>query len=196
MSKDAVKLYKRAILVLQREKTELEKKLASAQAIIAVSEKRLAEIYTALGETSAKRRGRPSEKTTGKVKSKVTKKAAKKTAAKRRGRPSGKTTGKAKSKVIKKAVKKTAAKRRGRPSGKTARKAKSKVTKKTATKRSLKDVVLSVTKGKSLDAKQIFDAACKAGHKFGGKNPINSLRVLLYTNKNLFKNKKGKFTAA
>ncbi|MEC9330941.1 MAG: hypothetical protein VX409_00765, partial [Verrucomicrobiota bacterium] len=163
----AVKLYKRAILVLQREKTELEKKLASAQAIIAVSDKRLAESYTALGETSAKRRGRPSGKTAGKVKSKVTKKA----------------------------VKKTAAKRRGRPSGKTARKAKSKVTKKAA-KRSLKDVVLSVTKGKSLDAKQIFDAACKAGHKFGGKNPINSLRVLLYTNKNLFKNKKGKFTAA
>lgn len=168
MSKDAVKLYKRAMLVLQREKTELEKKLASAQAIIAISEKRLAEIYTALGETSAKRRGRPS----------------------------GKTVGKAKSKVTKKAVKKTAVKRRGKPSGKTARKAKSKVAKKPTTKRSLKDVVLSVTKGKSLDAKQIFDAACKAGHKFGGKNPINSLRVLLYTNKNLFKNKKGKFTAA
>jgi hypothetical protein len=192
MSKDAVKLYKRAMLVLQREKTELEKKLASAQAIIAISEKRLAEIYTALGETSAKRRGRPSGKTAEKVKSKVTKKAVKKTSAKRRGRPSGKTAGKVKSKVTKKA----AAKRRGRSFGKTAGKVKSKVTKKAATKRSLKDVVLSVTKGKSLDAKQIFDAACKSGHKFGGKNPMNSLRVLLYTNKNLFKNKKGKFTAA
>ena len=61
-------------------------------------------------------------------------------------------------------------------------------------KLSLKEVVLNVTKGKTLDAKQIFDAACKAGHKFGGKNPMNSIRVLLYTNKKLFKNKKGKFT--
>ena len=61
-------------------------------------------------------------------------------------------------------------------------------------KLSLKEVVLNVTKGKRLDAKQIFDAACKAGHKFSGKNPMNSIRVLLYTNKKLFKNNKGKFT--
>ena len=43
---------------------------------------------------------------------------------------------------------------------------------------------------------QIFNAACKAGHKFGGKNPMNSLRVMLCFNKKLFKNKEGKFTAA
>ena len=61
---------------------------------------------------------------------------------------------------------------------------------------SLKDVVLSLTKGKALDAKEIFEEAKKAGHKFGGKNPMNSLRVMLYTNKKIFKNNKGKFTAA
>jgi len=132
------------MLVLQREKIELEKELSSAKASVSVMENRLEEIYTALGETSVKRRGRPAGKATRKTKSKIAKK----------------------------------------------------VVKKTGTKRSLKDVVLSLTKGKALDAKQIFDAACKAGHKFGGNNPMNSLRVMLYTNKKLFKNKKGKFTAA
>ena len=37
-------------------------------------------------------------------------------------------------------------------------------------KLSLKEVVLNVTKGKRLDANQIFDAACKAGHKFSGES--------------------------
>ena len=106
---------------------------------------------------------------------------------KRRGRPAAKKKAakpapkkavkKAAKKVVKKAAKKAPAKR-----------AKNKTT--------LKDVVLQVTKGKALDAKQIFEAAQKAGHKFSGKNPMNSIRVLLYTNKKLFKNNKGKFTAA
>ena len=91
------------------------------------------------------------------------------------------------------------AKRRGRPAGKSkaakpaAKKAPAKGGK---NKTTLKDVVLELTKGKALDAKQIFESAKKAGHKFGGKNPMNSIRVLLYTNKKLFKNNKGKFTAA
>ena len=55
---------------------------------------------------------------------------------------------------------------------------------------------MAVTKGKALDAKQILEAAKKAGHKFSGKNPLNSLRVMLYTNKKAFKNNKGKFVAA
>ena len=90
------------------------------------------------------------------------------------------------------------AKRRGRPAGKSeAAKpaAKKAPAKRTKNKTTLKDVVLNVTKGKALDAKQIFESAKKAGHKFGGKNPMNSIRVLLYTNKKLFKNNKGKFTA-
>ena len=100
--------------------------------------------------------------------------AAKKKAAKPAPK---KAVKKAAKKVVKKAAKKAPAKR-----------AKNKTT--------LKDVVLQVTKGKALDAKQIFEAAQKAGHKFSGKNPMNSIRVLLYTNKKLFKNNKGKFTAA
>ena len=56
---------------------------------------------------------------------------------------------------------------------------------------------MNVTKGKALTAAQILEAAKKAGHKFSGKNPMNSLRVMLYTNKKAFKQpSKGKFTAA
>jgi len=99
------------MLVLQREKIELEKELSSAKASDSVMENRLEEIYTALSETSAKRRGSSA----------------------------GNATRKTKSKIAKKVVKKTGA------------------------KRSLKDVVLSLTKGKSLDAKQIFDAAVRQG---------------------------------
>ena len=43
---------------------------------------------------------------------------------------------------------------------------------------------------------QTFNAACMAGHNFGDKNPMNSLRVMLCFNKKFFKNKKGKFTVA
>ncbi|MDP6795307.1 MAG: hypothetical protein QGG00_07940 [Verrucomicrobiota bacterium] len=53
-----------------------------------------------------------------------------------------------------------------------------------------------MTKGKALTADQILEAAKKVGHKFGGKNPVNGLRVMLYNNKKAFKNNKGKFTAA
>ena len=146
MSEDAVKLYKKAMVSLQREKLALEKELSSARAIISKNEMRLAEIDAAFSSSSL-------------------------------------------------------VNRRGRPVGKISKKVKSKTGKKTTVKRlknklSLKEVVLNVTKGKKLDAKQIFDAACKAGHKFSGKNPMNSIRVLLYTNKKLFKNNKGKFTTA
>ena len=140
MSEDAIKLYKKAMVSLQREKLALEKELSSARAIISITEKRLAEIDAAIsGSSSVNRRGRPAGKNLIKVKSKTAIKRFK-------------------------------------------------------NKLSLKEVVLNVTKGKRLDAKQIFDAACKAGHKFSGKNPMNSIRVLLYTNKKLFKNNKGKFT--
>ena len=144
MSEDAVKMYKKAMVSLQREKLALEKELSCARAIISITEKRLAEIDAAFsGSSSVNRRGRPASKIPKKVKSKTSKKTA---------------------------------------------------IKRLKNKLSLKEVVLNVTKGKRLDAKQIFDAACKAGHKFSGKNPMNSIRVLLYTNKKLFKNNKGKFT--
>ena len=171
MSKDIVKQYKQAVAALQLEKASLQKDLASAQATVASAEKRLAEIEAALGGSakvaSAKRRGRPASKS--KAAKPAAKKGAKKTAKK--------AVKKAAKKTVKKVAKKAPAKR-------------------TKNKTTLKDVVLEVTKGKALDAKQIFESAKKAGHKFGGKNPMNSIRVLLYSNKKLFKNEKGKFTAA
>ena len=171
MSKDNVKQYQLAAAALQSEKVSLQKELSSAQATVESAEKRLAEIEAALGDSAkaapAKGRGRPSSK-----------KAAVK-------KPAKKTAKKAAKKVVKKAAKK--------PAKNVAKKAPAKREK---NKISLKDVVLSLTKGKALDAKQIFEEAKKAGHKFGGKNPMNSLRVMLYTNKKLFKNNKGKFTAA
>jgi tRNA(Met) C34 N-acetyltransferase TmcA len=104
--------------------------------------------------------------------------------AKRRG-PAKKAPKKAAKKAPKKAVEKAAKKAAKKAP---AKKAKNKV--------SLKQVALAVIKGEALDAKQILEEAKKAGHKFSGKNPLNSLRVMLYTNKKAFKNNKGKFTAA
>ena len=192
----------------------MSKTLANAQATVADAEKRLAEIEAALsgaGSAPVKRRGRKPKKAAAK------RRGPKKAAAKRRGRPAKKATAKrgrpakkktapkrkaAKKKTARKAVKKTAKK----PAKKAPKKAAKKATKKAArkaparkakNKRSLKDIVLNVTKGKALTAAQILEAAKKAGHKFSGKNPINSLRVMLYTNKKAFKQpSKGKFTAA
>ena len=199
MSKDTVKLFQRARAALQSEKDSVSKALANAQATAADAEKRLAEIEAALGGAGtapAKRRGRKPKKAAGKRRGRP----AKKTAAKR-GRPAKKKAAakrktvkkKAAKKAPRKAVKKAAKKASKKASKKAAKKAPAK---KVKNKLSLKQVALAVTKGKALDAKQILGAAKKAGHKFSGKNPLNSLRVMLYTNKKAFKNNKGKFTAA
>ena len=108
---------------------------------------------------------------------------------------------KAVKKAAKKAPKKAVKKGAKKAPKKAVKKAPKKVAKKAPAKKvknklSLKQVALAVTKGKALDAKQILGAAKKAGHKFSGKNPLNSLRVMLYTNKKAFKNNKGKFVAA
>jgi len=170
MRKDTVKIFQRARAALQSEKAALSKTLTNAQATAADAEKRLAEIEAALGgagSAPAKRRGRK----------------PKKAAAKRRRRS-------AKKKTVKKAVKKA-------PRKAVKKAAKKAPAKKAKNKRSLKDVVLQVTKGEALTAAQILEATKKAGHKFGGKKPINSLRVMLYNNKKAFKQpSKGKFTAA
>ncbi len=179
MSKDTVKLFQRARAALQSEKDSLSKALANAQATAADAEKRLAEIEAALGGAGtapAKRRGRKPKKAAVKRRGPAKKKKAAKTKTVKK-----KAAKKAPKKAVKKAAKKAAKKA-------PAKKAKSKV--------SLKQVALEVTKGKALDAKQILEEAKKAGHKFLGKNPLNSLRVMLYTNKKAFKNNKGKFTAA
>jgi len=188
----------------------LSKTLDNAQATVADAEKRLAEIEAALsgaGSAPVKRRGRKPKKAAAK------RRGPKKAAAKRRGRPAKKATAKrgrpakkktapkrkaAKKKTARKAVKKAAKK----PTKKAAKKATKKAARKAPArkaknKRSLKDIVLNVSKGKALTAAQILEAAKKAGHKFSGKNPMNSLRVMLYTNKKAFKQpSKGKFTAA
>ena len=211
MSKDTVKLFQRARAALQSEKDSLSKALANAQATAADAEKRLAEIEAALGGAGtapAKRRGRKPKKAAGKRRGR----SAKKTAAKR-GRPAKKKAAakrktvkkkaakKAPRKAVKKAAKKAPKKAVKKAAKKVSKKASKKAAKKAPAKKvknklSLKQVALAVTKGKALDAKQILGAAKKAGHKFSGKNPLNSLRVMLYTNKKAFKNNKGKFTAA
>ena len=207
MSKDTVKLFQRARAALQSEKDSLSKALANAQATAADAEKRLAEIEAALGGAGtapAKRRGRKPKKAAGKRRGRP----AKKTAAKR-GRPAKKKAAAkrktVKSKAVKKAAKKAPKKAVEKAAKKAPKKAVKKAPKKAAKKApakkvknklSLKQVALAVTKGKALDAKQILGAAKKAGHKFSGKNPLNSLRVMLYTNKKAFKNDKGKFVAA
>ncbi len=209
--KDSVKLYQRACAALQSEKTALTKTLTAAQSKAADAEKRLAEIEAALsgtGSAPVERLGRPKKKAAKRGR------PAKKKAAKR-GRPAKKKAAiktKAK-KVTKKTVKKAAAKKTVKKAAakKTVKKAAAKkavkkaaakkavkkaAAKKAKNKRSLKEVVLEVTKGKALNAAEIVNAAEKTGHKFSGKNPKNTLRVMLYSNRKLFKNNKGKFTAA
>ena len=191
MSKDTVKLFQRARAALQSEKDSLSKALANAQATAADAEKRLAEIEAALGGAGtapAKRRGRKPKKAAAKRRGPAKKKKAAKTKTVKK-----KSAKKAPKKAVKKAAKKAAKKAPKKVGKKAAKKAPAK---KAKNKVSLKQVALAVTKGKALDAKQILEEAKKAGHKFLGKNPLNSLRVMLYTNKKAFKNNKGKFTAA
>ena len=215
MSKDTVKLFQRARAALQSEKDSLSKALANAQATAADAEKRLAEIEAALGGAGtapAKRRGRKPKKAAGKRRGRPAKKTAakrgrpaKKKAAAKRKTVKKKAAKKAPRKAVKKAAKKAPEKAVKKAAKKAPKKAVKKAPKKAAKKApakkvknklSLKQVALAVTKGKALDAKQILEAAKKAGHKFSGKNPLNSLRVMLYTNKKAFKNNKGKFVAA
>jgi FtsZ-interacting cell division protein ZipA len=200
---------------LQSEKDSLSKALANAQATAADAEKRLAEIEAALGgagtapakrrgrksKKAAGKRGRPAKKTAGKrgrpAKKKAAKKAPRKAVKKAAKKAPRKAVKKAAKKTPKKAVKKVAKKAPKKTVKKAPKKAAKKASaKKVKNKLSLKQVALAVTKGKALDAKQILGAAKKAGHKFSGKNPLNSLRVMLYTNKKAFKNNKGKFVAA
>jgi FtsZ-interacting cell division protein ZipA len=211
MSKDTVKLFQRARAALQSEKDSLSKALANAQATAADAEKRLAEIEAALGGAGtapAKRRGRKPKKAAGKRRGRPAKKTAakrgrpaKKKAAAKRKTVKKKAAKKAPRKAVKKAAKKAPKKAVKKAAKKVSKKASKKAAKKAPAKKvknklSLKQVALAVTKGKALDAKQILGAAKKAGHKFSGKNPLNSLRVMLYTNKKAFKNNKGKFVAA
>jgi hypothetical protein len=55
-------------------------------------------------------------------------------------------------------------------------------------KESLKEAVMAVLQCKSLNAAEILDALRKRGRKFSAKRPINSIRVLLYSQKKMFNN--------
>ncbi|HVY72189.1 MAG TPA: hypothetical protein VHH73_19810 [Verrucomicrobiae bacterium] len=60
---------------------------------------------------------------------------------------------------------------------------------------SLREAVGKVTGSRAMTKKEIFDAVQKIGYKFGGKDPMNSLNVVLYSKKQ-FKNDGGKFSPA
>jgi len=58
---------------------------------------------------------------------------------------------------------------------------------------SLKKAVIKVLGKNSMTKPEILSAVQKIGYHFTGKNPMNSLGVLLYSNKSVFKNVGGKF---
>jgi len=60
---------------------------------------------------------------------------------------------------------------------------------------SLKQAVLDATKAKILSKPEILETIAKTGYKFTAKNPMNSLNMLLYSDK-AFKNTGGKFGPA
>jgi len=57
----------------------------------------------------------------------------------------------------------------------------------------LKNAVIKVLGKNSMGKPEILSAVQKNGYKFTGKDPMNSLSVLLYSNKSVFKNVGGKF---
>ena len=58
--------------------------------------------------------------------------------------------------------------------------------------KSLKEVVLQVTKAKPLSRQELLEAVKGVGYVFTAKDPLNSLSTLLYTDKDI-KNTGGKF---
>ena len=80
------------------------------------------------------------------------------------------------------------------PRKKAAVKPKEEVKKAPAKRQSLVVAMQEVLKGKQMDSNQIMEAMKKRGYKFTGRNPMNSLRVALYTNKSKFNNNKGVFS--
>ncbi len=67
--------------------------------------------------------------------------------------------------------------------------------KRTKNRLSLKAAINEVTKAKPLTKPEILTAVKKLGYKFGSDKPINSLNVVLYSNRQ-FKNSGGKFSPA
>lgn len=60
----------------------------------------------------------------------------------------------------------------------------------------MREAVTQVLQGTALKKAGILDALKASSYRFNTKNPANSLGVLLYGNKQLFKNVKGVFSLA
>jgi len=59
---------------------------------------------------------------------------------------------------------------------------------------SLKDAVLRVTATRPMTKQEVYDAVQKLGYQFGGKDPLNSLGVVLYGKNPRFRNDGGRFS--
>ena len=59
---------------------------------------------------------------------------------------------------------------------------------------SLREAVIQATSKKALSKQEILVEVQKMGYTFTGKNPMNSLNVLLYGKKPKFKNDQGRFS--
>jgi hypothetical protein len=59
---------------------------------------------------------------------------------------------------------------------------------------SLKDAVLRVTATRAMTKQEVYEAVQKLGYQFGGKDPLNSLGVVLYGKNPRFRNEAGRFS--
>ena len=59
---------------------------------------------------------------------------------------------------------------------------------------SLRDAVLQVTAMRPMSKQEIYEAVQRLGYRFGGKDPLNSLGVVLYGKNPRFKNEGGRFS--
>ena len=59
---------------------------------------------------------------------------------------------------------------------------------------SLKEAVLKVTANRSMTKQEVYEAVQRLGYQFGGKDPLNSLGVVLYGKNPRFTNEGGRFS--
>ena len=58
----------------------------------------------------------------------------------------------------------------------------------------LRDAVIQVTRLRALTKQEIFEAVKRLGYQFGGKDPLNTLGVILYGKHPRFRNDGGRFS--
>jgi len=59
---------------------------------------------------------------------------------------------------------------------------------------SLRDAVLQVTAKRPMTKEEVYQAVQRIGYRFGGKDPLNSLGVVLYGKNPRFRNEGGRFS--